>query len=134
MEMSGFCGDSWSICQQFEGIVYLGLKQRLHDRWRRENSPKVPGAQHRQSTRKLLSADSFISVDIYQLNYPCSFSNVYYYQQRCLFDVHVCERPPLACETALVCQQESGRGLSLWKFSCILWRRLKKIYKAKLAQ
>lgn len=40
MEMAGFRGDSRSICQQFEGIVYLGLKQRLHDRWRGENLPK----------------------------------------------------------------------------------------------
>lgn len=72
MEMAGFCGDSGSICQQFEGIVYLGLKQRLHDRWRGENLPS-PWRKTQASTRKLLSADSFISVDIYQVNYPCSF-------------------------------------------------------------
>lgn len=72
VEMAGFRGDSRSICQQFEGIVYLGLKQRLHDRWRGEN---LPSSWHRTqaSTRKLLSADSFILVDIYQVNYPCSF-------------------------------------------------------------
>lgn len=34
-----FRADSGSICQQFEGIVYLGRKQRLHDRWRGENLP-----------------------------------------------------------------------------------------------
>ena len=72
LEMAGFCGDSRSICQQFEGIVYLGLKQRLHDRWRGENLPS-PWRRTQASTRKLLSADSFISVDIYQVNYPCSF-------------------------------------------------------------
>lgn len=72
VEMAGFRGDSRSICQQFEGIVYLGLKQRLHDRWRGENLPS-PWPRTQASTRKLLSADSFISVDIYQVNYPCSF-------------------------------------------------------------
>lgn len=72
VEMAGFCGDSRSICQQFEGIVYLGLKQRLHDRWRGENLPS-PWRRTQASTRKLLSADSFILVDIYQVNYPCSF-------------------------------------------------------------
>lgn len=72
VEMAGFCGDSRSICQQFEGIVYLGLKQRLHDRWRGENLPS-PWRSTQASTRKLLSADSFILVDIYQVNYPCSF-------------------------------------------------------------
>lgn len=77
VEMAGFCGDSRSICQQFEGIVYLGLKQRLHDRWRGENLPS-PWRRTQTSTRKLLSADSFISVDIYQVNYPF-LSNVYYY-------------------------------------------------------
>lgn len=72
VEMAGFCGASRSICQQFEGIVYLGLKQRLHDRWRSENLPSL-WRRTQASTRKLLSADSFISVDIYQVNYPCSF-------------------------------------------------------------
>lgn len=70
--MAGFRGDSGSICQQFEGIVYLGLKQRLHDRWRGENLP-CPRCRTPASTRKLLSADSFILVDIYQVNYPRSF-------------------------------------------------------------
>lgn len=69
--LAGFRGDSGSICQQFEGIVYLGLKQRLHDRWRAENLPR-PWRRTQASTRKLLSADSFISVDIYQVNYPRS--------------------------------------------------------------
>lgn len=72
VEMAGFRGDSRSICQQFEGIVYLGLKQRLHDRWRGENLPSS-WRRTQASTRKLLSADSFILVDIYQVNYPCSF-------------------------------------------------------------
>lgn len=70
--LAGFRGDPGSICQQFEGIVYLGLKQRLHDRWRAENLPR-PWRRTQASTRKLLSADSFISVDIYQVNYPRSF-------------------------------------------------------------
>lgn len=70
--LAGFRGDSGSICQQFEGIVYLGLKQRLHDRWRGENLPG-PWRRALASTRKLLSADSFILVDIYQVNYPRSF-------------------------------------------------------------
>lgn len=70
--LAGFRGDSGSICQQFEGIVYLGLKQRLHDRWRDENLPR-PWRRAQASTRKLLSADSFILVDIYQVNYPRSF-------------------------------------------------------------
>lgn len=34
-------------------------------------SPR-PWRRTQASTRKLLSADSFISVDIYQVNYPCS--------------------------------------------------------------
>lgn len=72
METAGFPGDSGSICQQFEGIVYLGLKQRLHDRWRGENPP-CPWRGAQASMRKLLSADSFILVDIYQVNYPRSF-------------------------------------------------------------
>lgn len=87
VETAGFCGDSGSICQQFEGIVYLGLKQRLHDRWRGENLPSL-WRRTQASTRKLLSADSFISVDIYQVNYP-SPSNVYYHQHR-LCDVRAC--------------------------------------------
>lgn len=72
MEMAAFPGDSGSICQQFEGIVYLGLKQRLHDRWRGENLP-CSWRRRPARTRKLLSADSFISVDIYQVNYPVAF-------------------------------------------------------------
>lgn len=40
-----------------------GGAKKLPSPWRRTQA----------STRKLLSADSFISVDIYQVNYPCSF-------------------------------------------------------------
>lgn len=72
MEMAAFPGGSGAICQQFEGIVYLGLKQRLHDRWRAENLPCC-WRRRPARTRKLLSADSFISVDIYQVNYPVPF-------------------------------------------------------------
>lgn len=111
VETAGFCGDSGSICQQFEGIVYLGRKQRLHDRWRGENLPS-PWRRTRPSTRKLLSADSFILVDIYQVNYPVP-SNVYYYEHRLFSCVCVCVR-----------DYKCNRGLSIWKFCCVFLRPL----------
>ena len=51
-----------SICQSFGTIVYLGLKQS----WMMDGGRLWPATQ----PGKLLSADSFISVDIYQVNYP----------------------------------------------------------------